>query len=193
MWGLPAAPRRAARGPPPLLLVSGSNMSGKSTLLRTVGINAVLARCGAPVRAASLRMGPLRPGATLRIHDSLHDGRSRFMAELERLRVLVDLAAGPAPLLFLLDEVFAGTNSHDRRIGAAALLAALVERGAVGLVSTHDLALSEAVAPLGARAAEVHFEDRLEGGRLVFDYVMRPGVVRRSNAVDLMRAVGLPV
>ena len=176
-----------------LLLVSGSNMSGKSTLLRTVGINAVLARCGAPVRAASLRMGPLRPGATLRIHDSLHDGRSRFMAELERLRVLVDLAAGPAPLLFLLDEVFAGTNSHDRRIGAAALLAALVERGAVGLVSTHDLALSEAVAPLGARAAEVHFEDRLEGGRLVFDYVMRPGVVRRSNAVDLMRAVGLPV
>ena len=184
---------RPPPGPPPLLLVSGSNMSGKSTLLRTVGINAVLARCGAPVRAASLRMGPLRPGATLRIHDSLHDGRSRFMAELERLRVLVDLAAGPAPLLFLLDEVFAGTNSHDRRIGAAALLAALVERGAVGLVSTHDLALSEAVAPLGARAAEVHFEDRLEGGRLVFDYVMRPGVVRRSNAVDLMRAVGLPV
>ena len=168
-------------------------MPPRRPLRRTGGTHGGRARGGARGGAASLRMGPLRPGATLRIHDSLHDGRSRFMAELERLRVLVDLAAGPAPLLFLLDEVFAGTNSHDRRIGAAALLAALVERGAVGLVSTHDLALSEAGAPRGARAAEVHFEDRLEGGRLVFDYVMRPGVVRRSNAVDLMRAVGLPV
>ncbi|MCK6479337.1 MAG: DNA mismatch repair protein MutS [Planctomycetes bacterium] len=184
---------RADGAGPALLLVSGSNMSGKSTLLRTVGVNAVLALCGAPVRAERLRMSPLVPGATLRIHDSLREGRSRFMAELERIRALVDLAAGPAPLLFLLDEVFAGTNSHDRRFGAEALLAALLERGALGLVSTHDLALSEAIRPLGPRAADVHFEDRLEGGRLVFDYRMRPGVVTRSNAVDLMRAAGLPV
>jgi hypothetical protein len=184
---------RAGAEGPALLLVSGSNMSGKSTALRTVGVNAVLAQCGAPVRAQSLRLTPLALGATLHIHDSLHDGRSRFMAELERLRVLSDRASGPVPLLFLLDEVLAGTNSHDRRQGAEALLASFVARGAVGMATTHDLSLSDAIRPLGPRARDVHFEDRLEGGRLVFDYVLREGVVRRSNAVDLMRAVGLPV
>src|SRR5262249_59789667 len=96
-----------------LLVVSGSNMSGKSTLLRTVGINAVLALAGAPVRAVSLRLSPLALGATLRIQDSLLEGRSRFYAEITRIRTLADLAAGPLPLLFLLDELFHGTNSHD--------------------------------------------------------------------------------
>jgi hypothetical protein len=180
-----------------VLLVSGSNMSGKSTLLRTVGTNVVLALAGAPVRARRLRVSSLTVGATLRIQDSLQAGASRFYAEITRLRILVDLAGGTRPLLFLLDEILHGTNSHDRRIGAEAVVRGLVERGAIGLVTTHDLALADLVDGLNAggveRAANVHFEDHLEEGRLTFDYKMRPGVVRKSNAIELMRAVGLQV
>jgi hypothetical protein len=176
-----------------LLLVSGSNMSGKSTLLRTVGTNVVLALAGAPVRARSLSLSPLQVGATLRVQDSLQEGASRFYAEITRLRQVVDLAAGNMPLLFLLDEILHGTNSHDRRLGAEAVVRGLVERGAIGLVTTHDLALAEMVAGLGARAANVHFEDHLADGKLSFDYTMRPGIVKKSNALELMRAVGLQV
>ena len=176
-----------------LLLVSGSNMSGKSTLLRTVGINVVLALAGAPVRATALSLSPLSVGATLRVQDSLAEGASRFYAEITRLRQLVDLAAGQPPLLFLLDEILHGTNSHDRRLGAEAVVRGLVERGAIGLVTTHDLALAEMVATLAERARNVHFEDDLADGKLHFDYHMRPGVVQKSNAIALMRAVGLDV
>lgn len=176
-----------------LLVVSGSNMSGKSTLLRTVGVNAVLAQAGAPVRARRLRLSPLTVGATLRIQDSLQDGRSRFMAEVVRVRQLVELATGPRPLLFLLDELFAGTNSHDRRIGAEAVVRGLVEAGAIGLITTHDLALTHIVDGLTPQAANVHFEDRLENGTMTFDYRMQPGVVTHSNALELMRSVGLKV
>ncbi|GEJ57020.1 MutS-related protein [Anaeromyxobacter diazotrophicus] len=175
-----------------LLIVSGSNMSGKSTLLRTVGVNTALALAGAPVRARRLALTPLQAGATLRIQDSLAEGRSRFYAEITRLRALLDLAAGTPPLLFLLDELLAGTNSRDRRIGAEAVLRTLLARGAVGLVTTHDLALSEAATALG-EAANAHFEDEVHGGEVVFDYRLRPGVVTRSNALALMRAVGLEV
>jgi hypothetical protein len=177
-----------------VLVVSGSNMSGKSTLLRTVGVNAVLALAGAPVRARRLRVSPLTVGATLRVQDSLQAGVSRFMAEVRRVRQLVELARGPRPLLFLLDELFAGTNSHDRRLGAEAVIRTLVESGAVGLITTHDLALTHITDLLGGRAANVHFEDNFEeGGGVTFDYRMRPGVVRRSNALALMRSVGLEV
>lgn len=176
-----------------LLVVSGSNMSGKSTLLRTVGVNAVLAQAGAPVRARRLRLSPLTVGATLRVQDSLQAGRSRFYAEVLRVRQLVGLAAGLRPLLFLLDEVFAGTNSHDRRIGAEAVVRSLVEAGAIGFITTHDLALTHIVDSLAPRAANVHFEDRLEAGTMTFDYRMRPGVVQHSNALELMRSVGLDV
>ena len=185
--------RGSAGSAPQLLVVSGSNMSGKSTLLRTVGINAVLAFAGAPVRAARLHISPLRIGATLRIQDSLQEGRSRFYAEISRIRELADLAAGPVPLLFLLDELLHGTNSHDRAVGAAGILGVLLDRGAIGLITTHDLALTEVAATLGARAANVHFDDRFEAGEIVFDYVMKPGPVTRSNAIALMRAVGLDV
>ena len=178
-------------GPIRMLIVSGSNMSGKSTLLRAAGLNAVLALAGAPVRAARLRLSHLSVGATLRIRDSVQEGTSRFYAELVRLRELVRIADGPVPLLFLLDEILHGTNSHDRRRGAAAVVSGLVERGAVGLVTTHDLALSEVADDPGVRAANVHFEDRLENGRMHFDYRMRPGVVRTSNALELMRTLGL--
>jgi DNA mismatch repair ATPase MutS len=176
-----------------VLLVSGSNMSGKSTLLRTVGANTVLALAGAPVRAERLRVSVLAVGATLRVQDSLQAGRSRFYAEITRVRQLVGLADGPRPLLFLLDEVFHGTNSHDRVIGAGAVVRGLIDRGAIGLVTTHDLALAEVADRLAPRAANVHFEDQLVDGHMRFDYRMRPGVVRHSNALALMRAVGLDV
>jgi len=176
-----------------LLLVSGSNMSGKSTLLRAVGINTVLALAGAPVRATRLRVSFLSVGATLRIQDSLQAGRSRFYAEVTRLKQLVDLTRGPRPLLFLLDEILHGTNSHDRRVGAEGLLQGFLERRAIGLVTTHDLALTDVVETIGSIAANVHFEDQFESGALLFDYRMRPGVVRKSNALALMRAVGLDV
>ena len=176
-----------------LLVVSGSNMSGKSTLLRTVGVNAVLAFAGAPVRAEHLRVSPLHIGGTLRIQDSLQEGRSRFYAEISRIREIADLAAGPTPALFLLDELLHGTNSHDRAVGAAGVLRALLDRGAIGLVTTHDLALTGIADDLAGRAANVHFDDRFEGNAIAFDYVMKPGPVTRSNALALMRAVGLDV
>jgi hypothetical protein len=175
------------------LVVSGSNMSGKSTLMRTVGTNVVLALAGAPVRAARLRLSPLSVGASIHILDSLQTGASRFYAEITRLRQIVELTKGELPLLFLLDEILSGTNSHDRLIGAEAVVRGLVERGAIGLVTTHDLALTRIVETLNGHAANVHFEDHLENGRIVFDYKMRPGVVERSNALELMRSVGLEV
>jgi hypothetical protein len=178
---------------PQLLVVSGSNMSGKSTLLRTVGVNAVLAFAGAPVRAGRLRVSPLRVGATLRIQDSLQEGRSRFYAEITRIREVADLAEGSVPVLFLLDELLHGTNSHDRAVGAAGILRALLDRGAIGLITTHDLALTNVADTLGSRASNVHFDDRFEAGEIAFDYVMKPGPVTRSNAIALMRAVGLDV
>lgn len=176
-----------------LWIVSGSNMSGKSTLMRAVGLNAVLAWAGAPVACARLSISALRIGASMSTHDSLADNRSRFYAEISRLRDVVELARSGHPTLFLLDELLSGTNSHDRRIGAEAVVRGLVERGAIGLVSTHDLALAEMVSTLNGKAANVHFEDHIEGGEIRFDYRLRQGVVTRSNALELMRAVGLDV
>jgi len=178
------------RPPLRLLIVSGSNMSGKSTLLRTIGVNTVLALAGAPVRAKRLVLSPLSLGASIQTTDSLEEGQSRFMAEILRLKKILEL---PHPALFLLDELLGGTNSHDRALGSEGLIRALLDRGAIGLVTTHDLSLARVADDLAPAAANVHFEDRLEAGRLVFDYTMRPGVVTRSNALDLMRAVGLDV
>lgn len=176
-----------------LLVVSGSNMSGKSTLLRAVGINTVLALAGGPVRARSLTLTPLAIGATLRVQDSIQDGRSRFYAEITRLRQLTAIAGEAPTLLFLLDELLHGTNSHDRLAGGAGVLRALVAAGAIGLVTTHDLALTAIVDTLGPSATNVHFEDTFDGGGIRFDYRMRPGPVTRSNALALMRAIGLDV
>ena len=178
---------------PRLLMVSGSNMSGKSTFLRTVGVNAVLAQMGAPVRAHSLKLSPLALGASIRLNDSLSEGVSRFYAEILRLRQILDLSGGAQPALFLIDEFMHGTNSHDRRIGAEAMVRSLVGRGAIGFITTHDLALAGIADELGAQAKNVHFEDHVEDGKIRFDYVMRPGVVRKSNAIELMRSVGLEV
>ncbi len=198
--GHPLLPRAACvrndvrlDGEPRVLIVSGSNMSGKSTFLRTVGINAVLAGMGAPVRARRLRISPLVVGATLRVQDSLQSGRSRFYAEVLRVRQLLDLAGQSPPLLFLLDELFQGTNSQDRRVGAEAVLRILIDAGAIGMVTTHDLALTDIADRFGPLAANVHFEDRYEDGAMHFDYRVRPGIVRSSNGLALLRAVGIEV
>jgi DNA mismatch repair ATPase MutS len=168
-------------------------MSGKSTLLRTVGVNATLALAGAPVRAKRLALDPLALGATIRVQDSLQAGMSRFYAEITRIKQLMEIAGGTRPLLFLLEEVLAGTNSQDRKTGAELLVREFLRRNAIGLVTTHDLALAGAADALGDAAANVHFEDQLVDSKLAFDYVLRPGVVTRSNALALMKAVGLPV
>ncbi|HYI07708.1 MAG TPA: DNA mismatch repair protein MutS [Thermoanaerobaculia bacterium] len=175
-----------------LLVVSGSNMSGKSTMMRSVGVAAVLAMSGGPVCALSLRIAPASVGASIRIHDSLQENASRFYAEILRIRQVLEMSRS-GPLLYLLDEILAGTNSHDRRIGAEAIVKGLVERGSIGLVSTHDLALAQIAESLGTRAANVHFEDHIEDGKVVFDYRMRAGVVTKSNALALMRSVGIEV
>jgi MutS domain V len=174
-------------------LVSGSNMSGKSTLLRALGLNVVLAMAGAPVRAAVLELTPLQVGASIRINDSLREGSSRFYAEITRLRELKELAGQHPPLLFLIDEMLQGTNSNDRRIGAEGVLAALIELGSIGLATTHDLALTELRGLGEGVLRNVHFEDHLENGRMRFDYTLREGVVTKSNGLELMRAIGLRV
>jgi hypothetical protein len=185
---------RLGGGAPVLYIVSGSNMSGKSTWLRAIGINVVLAGAGAPVRAARFQLAPLRVGAAMRAEDSLVDGRSRFMAEITRLKQIVDLArARPGQVLFLLDEVLGGTNSHDRRHGAEGLLSGLTALGAIGLVTTHDLALGALAERLATRVENVHFEDAFDGVHLRFDYRLRPGIVRTSNAIALMKSIGLDV
>jgi len=176
-----------------LLLVSGSNMSGKSTFLRTIGLNTVLAHAGATVPAASLAISPLCLGASIRTVDSLQEGASRFYAELQRLKAVVDLSKQDHKLLFLLDELLSGTNSHDRKIGAEGIVDTLLDNGSIGLVTTHDLALAAIASKPESRAVNVHFEDQIIDGRIRFDYRMKPGVVTTSNALALMRAVGLDV
>ena len=177
-----------------LLLVSGSNMSGKSTLLRTVGINAILALSGAPVCAAKLRISSFAIGTAMRFQDSLEHGSSYFLAVIVRLRSIMELLeVEERPLLFLIDEILQGTNSHDRLIGAEALIRKLVAGGALGIVTTHDLELTRIVDGLGKRATNVHFVDEVIDGEIRFNYKMRPGVVKTSNALSLMRKMGLDV
>ncbi len=183
----------AIAGETRVLLISGSNMSGKSTLLRTVGINTVLAMAGAPVRAQKLRLTPLQVGANIRINDSLHEGSSRFYAEITRLRHLNELAARTPPLLFLLDEVLQGTNSRDRFVGAQGVIRALLARGAIGLVTTHDLALTEIDVASDACLHNLHFQDELQDGRMRFDFKLHEGIVTKSNGLELMRSIGLDV
>ncbi|MDR3725044.1 MAG: mismatch repair protein [Terracidiphilus sp.] len=175
-----------------LIVLSGTNMSGKSTFIRAIGITAVLAQCGAPVCAQRLRLSPLEVGASICVLDSLQGGISRFYAEIQRLKQIVDLTGKPHPVLFLLDELLSGTNSLDRRKGTEYLVRALVQHGAIGLVSTHDLSLTAIPETLGSSAANWHFEDRFEQGRLIFDYKLKPGAVKSSNALKLMQSVGLP-
>jgi DNA mismatch repair ATPase MutS len=175
------------------LLVTGSNMSGKSTLLRAIGVNAVLALAGAPACARKLRMANMEIMTSMRITDSLEHGVSHFYAELARLKTIVDAVLAGRPVLFLLDEVLHGTNSRERQIGAKAIVAQLIGRGAVGAVSSHDVGLAELEDESGGRVKNVHFEELATDGRMTFDYVLKPGVVTSGNALRLMRHIGLAV
>lgn len=176
-----------------VLLISGSNMSGKSTFLRTVGINTVLAHAGAPIRGKSLQLTPLSIGTRIHSADSLQEGRSSFYAEILQIRKVFELTKQGVPLVFLFDELLEGTNSNDRRIGAEGLLRALLADGAIGIVTTHDLALTEVTGPLGDLVRNKHFQDHVEDGKMRFDYKLQDGVVAKSNAIALMRMIGLDV
>jgi len=176
----------------PVWLVSGSNMSGKSTLLRSIGVGAAMAMAGGVVCAERLSMTPVSMGATMRVQDSLTRGASRFMAELERLKVICELPARGATL-FLVDELLHGTNSKDRQTGALALIEHLLQAGAIGLVTTHDLAIADALVG-DTSVRQVHFVDTLgEHGAMRFDYALKEGRVTRSNALQMLRAIGLDV
>jgi hypothetical protein len=176
-----------------VLLISGSNMSGKSTLMRAVGINTVLAMAGAPVRAEKLQLTPLQIGASILINDSLQEGSSRFYAEITRLRHICDLAENHPPVLFLLDELLQGTNSKDRLIGAQGVVHALLDSGAIGLISTHDLALTNIGEQRDPRLHNVHLQDEISDGKMKFDFKLQEGVVTKSNGIELMRLIGLKV
>jgi MutS domain V len=189
---LGAAPHIA----PQLMILSGPNMAGKSTFIRSIGVNALLALCGAPVRARRLTLSPLYVTASICVLDSLAGGVSRFYAEIRRIKLISDLAHGPVPVLFLFDELLSGTNSHDRLIGTELVLRNLLEQNAIGIVSTHDLALTKIPETLGNRGINCHFQDRLGkdasgNAELIFDYKLMPGVVETSNALQLMQSIGL--
>jgi DNA mismatch repair ATPase MutS len=190
-------------GPPgSFLLVTGSNMSGKSTLLRAVGLNVVLAQAGGPVCATRLRMPPVELWTSMRVQDSLERGVSYFMAELERLKQIVDASCAVADRdgarqlqLYLLDEILQGTNTAERQVAARRIIHLLLSRPAIGAVSTHDLTLAD-VEDLRQAARAVHLTETVsdgpDGPGMSFDYKLRPGIARSSNALRLMELVGLP-
>ncbi|HLX44382.1 MAG TPA: hypothetical protein VKR43_13150 [Bryobacteraceae bacterium] len=173
-------------------IVSGSNMAGKSTLLRSIGLNAVLGLAGAPVRAGALRLSNLSIFASLSIVDSLQNGKSKFLAEVDRLRLAIEVAA-KKPVLFLVDEIFSGTNSRDRRVAGEAVVRTLVHRGAIGVLSTHDLELTEIAKAEDMRGVNVHMGSRDGRDPMDFDYRLKPGVTNETNALAIARMAGVPV
>lgn len=175
------------------LLVTGSNMSGKSTLLRAAGLNATLAWMGAPVRATSLRLSQVQVCASIRVDDSLLNGQSRFYAEVERLKAIFELTISGPPVFFLIDELFGGTNSADRRVAAEAVIRLFVERQAIGLVTSHDLSLAEIPEKPELKGTNVHFTDSPSDEGLRFDYRLRTGKADRSNALKIIRLIGIPL
>ena len=194
-----AGDRRVANdvqaGPPgTILLITGSNMSGKSTLLRAIGLNAVLAQAGAPVCAASFVMPPSALHTSIRVQDSLELGLSYFMAALARLKQIVDAAERPdrsGVLLYLLDEVLQGTNSVERDLAVRAVVRHLLDAGAIGVMTTHDLALA-GEEPLATSATLAHFTEQVHAdGRMTFDYRLRPGLATSTNALRLMQLIGI--
>jgi DNA mismatch repair ATPase MutS len=186
-------PKTSRPQDPQVLIVSGSNMSGKSTLMRTAGINAVLALAGGPVRAGRLRLTALSIGTCLRHTDSLQEHRSGFYTEALRIRAICDLLDAPVPVLFLFDELLSGTNSKDRRVAAEGVVRTMIARAAIGMVTTHDLSLTEIAAIFPGQAKNVHLQDKVERGAMSFDYKLRDGVITHSNALELMRMIGLDV
>jgi hypothetical protein len=174
-------------------IVSGSNMSGKSSLLRAIGLNAVLAFAGAPVPAESLRLSALTVCASIAVTDSLLKGKSRFLSEMDRVRQTVESTAGALPVLFLIDEIFSGTNSRDRRAAAEAVVRTLVDRGAIGALSTHDMSLTEIAAAPKWHGCNVHLGAKDPRDPMSFDYRLKPGITTETNALAIARMAGVPV
>jgi len=172
-------------------VISGSNMAGKSTFLRAIGLNAVLAVAGTPVAVSSARMTVFSLCASISIHDSLLEGKSKFLAEVERLRDTIRRLGSDKPVLFLIDEILSGTNSHDRRVAAEAVIRTLVTGGAIGALSTHDLALAEIADILGLRGVNVHMQGDDADQPLNFDYRVKPGISRQTNALAIVRMMGI--
>ena len=178
----------------PILVISGANMAGKSTLLRTIGVSVSLAYAGAPVQAASMAMSDLVLVTSIRVADSLQRGESRFAAELQRIRLMLDSVRRGRPTLVLIDELFAGTNSYDRHAGAAALGEHLLEfESALAILSTHDRNVTRWAEQRSERVANMHFRDVFGDGEMKFDYKLHDGPATQGNAVELMRMAGIPV
>ena len=178
----------------PILVVSGANMAGKSTLLRSIGINVALTYAGAPVRARTLTISPMNAIASISVQDSLLEGMSRFAAELSRLRLMLTSIRNGTPTLVLIDELFAGTNSFDRFAGAVALSEFLLGcETSLAVLSTHDRNVTRWAEQNSARISNVHFRDVFDHGRMTFDYKLHPGPALRGNAVELMKQAGLPI
>jgi hypothetical protein len=180
-------------GPGCAMIVTGSNMAGKSTLLRALGLNVSLALAGGPVCAASMQVPISRLRASIRTEDSLQRGASYFQAELIKLRTVVDTAESQPPVLFLLDELLRGTNARARHLGARAVLLHLLRRSAMGICATHDVALAALEDEYKGRIRNVHFTDVVHEGEMRFDYRLRPGVVQTSNALRLLAMAGIDV
>lgn len=180
-------------GPSSALLVTGSNMAGKSTLLRAVGLNVALALAGGPVLAETMRLCRVRLRASMRAEDSVQRGSSYFHAELTKLRGVVDGANEGSPIFFLLDELLRGTNARARHLGARAILVHLLDRGAMGLAATHDVALASLEEERPGYVSNAHFTDVMREGEMVFDYRLREGVVKTSNALRLLKMAGIDV
>jgi hypothetical protein len=181
-------------GPKHALLITGSNMSGKTTLMRALGANVVLALAGAPVHARQFTLSPLEVLTSMRVKDSLERGVSYFYAEVQRIKAVLDAAqAAQGKCLFLLDEILLGTNTRERQIASREVLRLLLGTGACGAVTTHDLSLAVLADEPGAHVVNVHFRDHLEHEKMVFDYKLRPGVVDTTNALRVLRMAGVPV
>jgi hypothetical protein len=175
------------------LLITGSNMSGKSTFLRSIGVACALAFAGGPVCARRLSLTPCRVGTSIRVSDSLASGVSHFYAEIEKLKAVLDATERGEPVLFLLDEILHGTNSRERQVGARWVLAELLERGAFGIVTTHDMELCRLTPELMERVTQAHFRESVQNEQMTFDYQLRQGPVTAGNALRLMQLVGLGV
>ncbi|MFO0611410.1 MAG: DNA mismatch repair protein MutS [Polyangiaceae bacterium] len=180
-------------GPGTALLITGSNMSGKSTWLRSMGLCAVMAMTGSVVAAKRARVSRLEVWTSMRIKDSLEQGLSHFYAEILRLKAIQDATAKSSRVFFLLDEVLHGTNSRERTAGAKSVVLCMIDRGAIGAVSSHDLHLASLEEESEGRVTNWHFSDTITAGRMVFDYQLKRGVVQSTNALRLMRLVGLAV
>jgi DNA mismatch repair ATPase MutS len=181
----------ALQGRGKTIVVTGSNMSGKSTFLRTVGINAVLAMAGAPVCATYFAVSLCQVFTSMRTQDSLEESTSSFYAELKRLKQLIDSLPAEQPILYLLDEILKGTNSHDRHLGAQALIRQLHKHNATGFISTHDLALGEMADELPDSVFNYSFNSEIVDDKLYFDYTLRQGVCQSFNASKLMQQIGI--